>query len=62
MFKECLANNIVPFIIDEKHRRFYYNGLEEWDNDRAFLMGTCISAQDVFQEWLDHFNIKKKLR
>ena len=58
MFKECLANNIVPFIIDEGHRGFYYRGLKEWDADRKYLMDTCLSSQDKFKEWLRYFAIK----
>jgi Fic family protein len=59
MFKECLANNIVPFIIDEGHRWYYYRGLREWDNERGYLMETCLSAQDTFREWLKYFVIKE---
>ena len=58
MFKECLANNIVPFIIDEKHKLFYYRGLKEWDNERGFLLDTCLSCQDKYKQWLDYFKIK----
>lgn len=58
MFKECLANNITPFIIDEEYRWFYYRGLKEWDNEKGFLMETCLSAQDMFREWLKYFGIQ----
>ena len=57
MFKECLANNIVPFIIEEEHRWFYYRGLKEWNNEKGFLMDTCLSAQDKFRELLKYFAI-----
>ncbi|MDR0855757.1 MAG: Fic family protein [Christensenellaceae bacterium] len=57
MFKECLANNIVPFIIDEHHRSFYYRGLKEWEQQRGFLLDTCLSAQDKFKEILRYFGI-----
>ena len=57
MFKECLANNIVPFIIDEEHKLFYYRGLKEWDNERGYLIDTCLSCQDKYKLWLDYFNI-----
>lgn len=57
MFKECLANNIVPFIIDEKHKIFYYRGLQEWHNEKGFLVDTCLSCQDIYKSWLDYFNI-----
>lgn len=58
MFKECLANNIVPFIIDEDHKLFYYRGLKEWENEIGFLVDTCLSCQDKYKEWLKYFNIK----
>lgn len=60
MFKECLRNDIVPFIIDERLKMFYYRGLKEWDNIRGFLRDTCLSAQDVFKKYLDYFKIKYK--
>ncbi len=57
LFKECLRNDIVPFIIDESHKMFYYRGLREWNNERGFLRDTCLSAQDKFKAWLDYFRI-----
>jgi len=58
MFKECLANNIVPFIIDETHKLYYYRGLKEWDNEKGYLTDTCLSCQDKFRAWLDYFKIE----
>ena len=58
MFKECLANNIVPFIIDEKHKIYYYRGLKEWDNEKGYLIDTCLSCQDKYNTWLDYFKIE----
>lgn len=58
MFKECLANNIVPFIIDEEHKLFYYRGLKEWNNEKGYLIDTCLSCQDKYKLWLDYFKIK----
>ncbi|MGN1099807.1 MAG: Fic family protein [Christensenellales bacterium] len=58
LFKECLRNNIVPFIIDENVKMFYYRGLREWANERGFLRDTCLAAQDKFKVWLDYFGIK----
>lgn len=57
MFKECLKHNIIPFIIDEKHKLFYYRGLKEWNNEKGFLIETCLSAQDKFKEILKYFRI-----
>lgn len=58
MFKECLNNNIVPFIIDEEHKMFYYRGLKEWDKEKGYLLETCLSCQDKYKAWLDYFKIK----
>ncbi len=57
MFKECLKNNVVPFIIDEKHKLFYYRGLKEWDRETGYLLDTCRSAQDEFTLLLSKFRI-----
>jgi len=57
MLKECLKHNIVPFIIDEEHKLFYYRGLKEWDSERGYLLDTCLSAQDKFKAVLKKFNI-----
>ena len=57
MFKECLNNNITPFIIDEEHKIFYYRGLKEWENERGFLIETCASCQDKFKSYLNYFKI-----
>ena len=58
MFKECLANNVVPFIIDEEHKLFYYRGLKEWNEEKGFLTDTCLSCQDKYKAWLDYFKIE----
>lgn len=55
MFKECLANNIVPFIIDDDLKFYYYRGLKEWHNERGYLLDTCLSAQDKYKRWLKYF-------
>ena len=52
LFKECLRNNIVPFIIDEELKTFYYRGLSEWTRERGFLVDTCLAAQDKFKKYL----------
>lgn len=58
MFKECLANNIVPFIIDEEHKLYYYRGLKEWQDEKGYLTDTCLSCQDKYKTYLDYFKIK----
>lgn len=60
MFKECLKNNIVPFIIDENLKEFYYRGLKEWENERGYLLDTCLTAQDRFKLIMDDFGLHYK--
>ena len=57
LFKECLKHNIVPFIIEDNLKLFYYRGLKEWDHEKGFLMDTCLTAQDRFKAFLDYFRI-----
>lgn len=57
MFKECLKNDIVPFIIDEDLKLYYYRGLKEWNCERGFLRDTCLTAQDKYKIYLDFFRI-----
>ncbi len=58
MFKECLKNNIVPFIIEDDLKLFYYRGLREWPAEKGYLMDTCLTAQDRFKKYLDYFRIE----
>ena len=58
MFKECLSNGIVPFIITDELKMFYYRGLREWNHVRGYLMDTCLTAQDFYKDLLDYFKIK----
>ena len=55
MFRECLKNDVVPFIIDERHKQFYYRGLREFATTHGYLLDTCLSAQDVYAEWVKYF-------
>ena len=57
MFKECLKNNIVPFIVDDNLKMFYYRGLKEWANEKGYLTDTCLTAQDKYKAYLDYFRI-----
>lgn len=57
LFKECLRNDIVPFIIDEDLKMFYYRGLHEWSSEQGYLLDTCRAAQDKFKKYLDYFRI-----
>ncbi len=58
MFKECLANGIVPFIITEDLKLFYYRGLREWGHVNGYLTDTCLTAQDNYKALLDYFKIQ----
>ncbi len=57
MFKECLKHNIVPFIIEDNQKLFYYRGLKEWDNEKGYLTDTCLTAQDKYKTYLNYFRI-----
>lgn len=57
MLKECLKYGIVPFIVDENLKHFYYRGLGQWKTERGFLRDTCLTAQDKFKQYLDYFRI-----
>ena len=52
LFKECLRHDIMPFIITDELKYFYYRGISEWQNERGFLRDTCLSAQDNYKEFL----------
>lgn len=58
MFKECLKYSIVPFIIEDNLKMFYYRGLKEWDREKGYLTDTCLTAQDRYKAYLDYFRIK----
>ena len=58
MFKECLKYNIVPFIIEDNLKLFYYRGLKEWNNEKGYLTDTCLTAQDKYKAYLDYFRIE----
>ena len=58
MFKECLANNIVPFIITDELKMYYYRGLREWGHINGYLTDTCLTAQDQYKDLLEYFKIE----
>lgn len=60
MFKECLKYNIVPFIIEDNLKLYYYRGLKEWNNEKGCLTDTCLTAQDRYKEYLNYFRIEYK--
>jgi len=55
MFKECLKNDILPFIIDHEYKLFYYRGLKEYTTERGYLTDTCLSAQDQYKGLVSYF-------
>ena len=57
MFKECLKYSIVPFIIQDELKMFYYRGLKEWNHEKGYLTDTCLTAQDKYKTYLDYFRI-----
>ena len=57
MFKECLANGYVPFIITDELKMFYYRGLREWPRIKEYLRDTCLAAQDNYKAILDYFKV-----
>ena len=58
LFKECLRLNIVPFIIDEDLKMYYYQGLKEWREEPGYLVETCLAGQDKFRKYLEYYRIK----
>lgn len=57
MFKECLKYNIVPFIIEDNLKLYYYRGLKEWTTQKGYLIDTCLTAQNKYKTYLDYFRI-----
>lgn len=58
MFKECLHCSIVPFIITDELKMFYYRGLREWGHIDGYLTDICLTAQDQYKAVLDYFRVK----
>lgn len=56
-FKECLRHKIVPFIIEDSKKLFYYRGLKEWNDERGYLVDTCLDGQDTYKALLKYFGI-----
>ena len=58
LFTECLRYGIVPFLIEEDLKLFYYRGLQEWDREPGYLTDTCLTAQDRYKAALDYFRVE----
>ena len=57
LFKECLNHDIIPFIIEDDLKMFYYRGIQEWGRENGYLKDTVLTAQDRFKKYLDYFRI-----
>lgn len=60
LFKECLKHNIVPFIITDNLKMYYYRGLSKWKSEKGYLCDTCLTAQDEMKKCLNYFKIEYK--
>ena len=58
LFKECLRNGIVPYVIEDDMKMYYYRGLQAWRSEKGYLRDTCLVAQDRFKAYLDYYGIK----
>lgn len=58
LLRECLRQGIIPFVIFDDMKLYYYRGIREWGKEKGFLRDTCLSAQDSFKQWMDYFRIK----
>ena len=59
VLKECLRHSIVPFLIEDSKKTFYYRGLSEWENERGWLTDTCLDGQDTFRRLLAMFSVEE---
>jgi Fic family protein len=57
IFKKCLKHNLIPFIIDEEHKNYYYRGLKEFKDTAGYLIDTCLLSQDRYKEYLAYFHL-----
>ena len=57
MLKECLKNGIVPILIKDDFKSFYYRGLSEYKYEKGYLVDTCLHGQDIVKSFLDYFRI-----
>jgi len=55
MLKECLKHNLVPILITDEYKAFYYRGLKEWKYEKGYLLDTCLYGQDIFKKYLECF-------
>lgn len=60
LFKECLKYNIVPIIIEDRYKMFYYRGLREYEQEKGYLVDTCLNGQDMYRKWMEYFEVKNE--
>ena len=58
VLKECLRFGLVPFIIEDSKKMYYYRGLSEWDRERGYLTDTCLNGQDAFKRLMSMFDVR----
>ena len=57
LFKECLKYNIVPIIIEDRYKMFYYRGLREYEQEKGYLVDICLNGQDMYRKWMEYFEV-----
>lgn len=57
MFRECLRNDIMPFIIEDEKKAFYYRGLQEYSRKPGYLLDTCLDAQNHYDAYYQALKI-----
>lgn len=60
LFKECLKNQVVPFIIEDRVKEFYRRGLKEYPEEKGFLLDTCRASQDDYRKLMEYFEIRQR--
>ena len=56
--KECLRHDIVPFLVEDSKKMFYYRGLSEWEAEKGYLIDTCLDGQDTFKKLMVMLDIQ----
>ena len=60
MFKQCLQNSHIPFVLLDRDRAFYLRGLKEWDFERNYLIDTLLTQQDIYASVCEQLDFKKE--
>ncbi|MCI8637730.1 MAG: cell filamentation protein Fic, partial [Coprococcus sp.] len=55
---ECLRFGLIPFIIEDDKKIYYYRGLSEWEWEKGYLTDTCLDGQDTFRKLMSMFDIQ----